>query len=620
MRRPVPDSAWRTAIVVCGIWLFESSSAIAATWPDEREIWTRVDSPSFSVYTNAGAERAEETARDLEVLREVIWTLLQTGGIESPPRTTVFLFRNRTSFQPYRDAVIGRRNAKAAGVFVAGDGRNYIAAASRSGRDRSSVVFHEFVHDFLSTWIPAAPLWFNEGLGEFFSTLQYEDDLATAGLPVRSHLQRLAAHDRLPIESLLAMTPDWDGYFEGSRNGVFYAQSWALTHYFFVGGGDRRVLQRYLEAIDASPNPDETPPPLVISVEQLEWRLDSYVRQRNFNYLRVPLSQRVDEIELVTERVSRDELLYELGNLLFHSSADNVADAAAHYREALRTNPRHAGAHGILGTLFYVEGRKSEAARHFAAATEALTTDYLPWLLHGENLLERIRGRSIGFDRAEPPPPPELVRARAMFERSIELNPDDPRAWAGLGATYLYETSVTAAGIDALNRSLELQPDAIDVVIHLIVLHLKADHRAIAHEIYRERLLPSANREMIEVGQRALAAWDVSEAGRLAARGRLDEARSMLERAISIVEEPGLERKLRNDLQNIDAVLEFNRLVSLYNEAVQAANNYEYARAIEILDRLESQTNDRELQNDVSHLRRTVEEFIKASERSKGAR
>lgn len=59
---------------------------------------------------------------------------------------------------------------------------------------------------------------------------------------------------------------------------------------------------------------------------------------------------------------------YEAGLAALLSSRTN--DAAAHYREALRLDPRHANAHGSLGVILEDQGQLAEALEHYRRALE----------------------------------------------------------------------------------------------------------------------------------------------------------------------------------------------------------------------------------------------------------
>ena len=75
---------------------------------------------------------------------------------------------------------------------------------------------------------PDLPLWLNEGLAELYSSFQLRGKKAAIGRPIDSHIHWLRDHALIPVGELFAIDHSSKDYNEGSRRGVFYAQSWAL--------------------------------------------------------------------------------------------------------------------------------------------------------------------------------------------------------------------------------------------------------------------------------------------------------------------------------------------------------------------------------------------------------
>ena len=95
-------------------------------------------------------------------------------------------------------------------------------------------------HYVVRTNAPRLPLWFNEGLAEFFSTFEYRKGELRIGLPKPSHVLWLRNHSAILIPALFAMDRDSKDYNEGTRRGIFYAQSWPLVHYLIARDSDLR--------------------------------------------------------------------------------------------------------------------------------------------------------------------------------------------------------------------------------------------------------------------------------------------------------------------------------------------------------------------------------------------
>src|SRR5262249_17246711 len=108
---------------------------------------------------------------------------------------------------------------------------NHIVLNGGSSSDPLHTVYHEFTHYFVASNLADAPLWFNEGLAECYSTFRADDREARIGEPVPEHLAFLRGQPLMPLPDLFAVGYATKDYHEGDRRGLFYAESWALVHY-----------------------------------------------------------------------------------------------------------------------------------------------------------------------------------------------------------------------------------------------------------------------------------------------------------------------------------------------------------------------------------------------------
>ncbi len=84
-------------------------------------------------------------------------------------------------------------------------------------------------------------VWYGEGVAELFSTIKEERDGFVLGLPVGSHvdfLQWTQFNGWIPLDALFATDPQSPNYNEDKRAGFFYAESWALLHFWLFGQTD----------------------------------------------------------------------------------------------------------------------------------------------------------------------------------------------------------------------------------------------------------------------------------------------------------------------------------------------------------------------------------------------
>src|SRR5205807_4599340 len=305
-----------------------STSALAIEPPREKERWTTLAIDELTVYSSADDYTTRSVASDLVRLRNALGVVTQLK-VRSPLPTRVFIFGDRRTFEQYSQAAIGR-SENLSGVFLSDrDGNHVLIAGSSKGVAR--VVYHELTHYFLRNTVSShVPLWFNEGLAEFYSTFTGSNDTVDVGRPVEEHLAWLRNEPLIPLKELFAINHDSKEYHEGNRQGVFYAESWALVHYLMIGNPARRdQLGTYVGLIaSGKPIDDAFQAAFHTSYDELERELRKYIRAFTMNYIRYTMAD-LKAVETPAPRpLPRDVQLVALADLLMHTNTPRSIAAA----------------------------------------------------------------------------------------------------------------------------------------------------------------------------------------------------------------------------------------------------------------------------------------------------
>ena len=212
-----------------------------------KDTWISVRTKNFTLVGNASEKEIRQVATRLEQFRDVFTRLLKGAKFETPVPTTVIVFKNMSSYKPFN---IGNN----AGYFQKGDDVNYITLSTElGGQNPYSIIYHEFVHLLVDNNLGNVPPWFNEGLAEYYSTFEIEEDRKVhLGELIPYHLQTLREDKLLPLRTLFAVDHYSPYYNEGSKRGVFYAESWALVHYLILSNNGQHFpqLSQFLNLTD----------------------------------------------------------------------------------------------------------------------------------------------------------------------------------------------------------------------------------------------------------------------------------------------------------------------------------------------------------------------------------
>jgi hypothetical protein len=497
--------------------------------PGSGDPWIEVQTEHFTLLSNAGQRTTVQIGTRLEQLWQVMAATF--ADIASRPPTWIYVFRDEAAISPFKMRADGRPDT-VAGYYVATPLANYIAIDASAGEGPFRAVYHEFVHYFLHNNLPYAPLWLNEGLAEYYSTVRIRGARADLGLPIDDHRQWLLEHDPIPLARLFLIDTDSPEYREGLGRGTFYAQSWALTHYLMSHPDKKRMnalMQEFRRGATA-----ESALSLVYGLDlpTLEPELKVYASGRT-----LPSQEwRFGDWEagpVVTQILERGEVRFRLGDLLTHRVPIQFAAAEEYLQAALAADSTRAAVYASLGQLRHEAGRYPESHAFNARAVELAPDDAGLRLGFGLSLLEEYFAPETGQPLTAPETPPLLFEAREHLRGSMALAHPGVEDDLAFGRTFLLDRGPVPEGISALIRVVDREPWRLDAVRDLIALKAHSGDRSGARSLLDTSLRPRATPELLRQAEMILAAEDLLAAKALADQERVDEAKTLLVQTMS---------------------------------------------------------------------------------------
>ena len=208
--------------------------------------WIEIHSAHFSVLTDAGDKRGREVALRMEQMRAVFGQLLLKEKLKMPVPITVIALKSDKQY----GMVAPAKQSMAGGFYVPGPDRVYIVL-NLFEADPWRAVAHPLAHYLLNYNYPPAQGWFDEGLAEYFGSIQIGRQVEIGGDPElapewhedifdelrrdpntpKSLTQLVSSPVWLSMVDLFTMKHDGSGAREGTHNTLYYAQSWMVVHY-----------------------------------------------------------------------------------------------------------------------------------------------------------------------------------------------------------------------------------------------------------------------------------------------------------------------------------------------------------------------------------------------------
>jgi tetratricopeptide (TPR) repeat protein len=576
--------------------LLSLADAPAARLPSKTETWIRLQTAHFTIYSNGSESKAKDIGLEFERLRAALGLLKPNLRINTPLPTTVYVFRNDSTFEPYKPLYRGKP-MPIGGLFQPTTDGNFIAVTATWNVDPRPRVYHEYLHDFVSNNLPPQPLWFSEGLAEFYSTFRATDTEVQIGRPVDDHVVRMRQEMLLSLERLFAVDRDSPEYNEQSRQGVFYAESWALVHYLMVGDPKRTAQLAQFLVLLAQGKPQREAFQEAFGAPDTSKMLTDlvgYARGHRFLYMRIPLKDLKVESETTKTALGWEEAVVALGNLLAHGPEEALPAAEAHFQAAVASKAAGADALAGLGFVRMRQDRNAEAQEYLQRAVAADSRDFQAHFRYGQLRMRALSHDPIPASGLEGDRRKTVEEARAAFRRSIELNASFPEAHAALGQTYLFESEGKAAdGIPELELAVKLLPSRADLALNLASLYARQGEEQ-KSEALLKTLGPAAKPILDQ--KRVHSDWNqnVNRVNSLLTDGKEDEAIALMEQIVANAAD-SLKPALQEELEKLCAGAARNRSVRKYNQANEHWNRGELKAALAGFEEVASTATDASL-------------------------
>ena len=214
--------------------------------PDVAELH-EVQTERVRVRSQSDLEEAQEVLAACEALLPFLTE--DTGG--RPKRLmTVFLFKDRKTYEAYLDAADMPGHKKAAGLALS---RHDVALVNGDGAGMERVLetaLHELSHLFMfGVTRSAMPSWYAEGFAETYGgggVFKWKDGkLTTRGVLAKRELDSIRGDGFIPLATFFQSNALTLIQSDKSKARGFYAQSWAFVRYMRTAAGDD-LQERFL--------------------------------------------------------------------------------------------------------------------------------------------------------------------------------------------------------------------------------------------------------------------------------------------------------------------------------------------------------------------------------------
>jgi Flp pilus assembly protein TadD len=432
--------------------------------------WFEARTAYFHLYSCGPTQEVARLAARLEQFREAYSNLAGAQAVASPP-IVVMAFPDHAAMQPFLPLHEGKP-ANLTAFFNRGSDQNLIVLAL-AGTNAGSlqVIFHEYSHLLLRHNQPYWPMWLTEGMAEIYATFEVRGGhRASLGNPIDHHVHLLEQKPLLPLRKLFAVTRDSPEYNEREHQGIFYAESWLLTHYLMFGANpaQKANFRQLTPLLRQGQSPEQAfTNALHTSLPAMEAQLRHYLARGEFEPFVLTVSPNLDTPRsFVTRGLPPMEVCYRLGDELLHIGQFEAAES--YFVQARKLAPQSPLPYEGLGLLAARRGQPDEAVRFLRQAMKLGPLNFLAHYTYAREQYLLAAGdatvRPLGNEAA--------TEIRTELQKSLALMPDFGPAHHLLGFFEMAQGEDLSAAEKQIERAVQLEPENQSYLLSLAQVQL----------------------------------------------------------------------------------------------------------------------------------------------------
>lgn len=507
-------------MMVLALCLAVITSPCFAQWDNSKNLpavdddWSRYESDNFELYSDNSERDARSILRDLEILRGVFLQEMELVERNRLP-VTVYAFDRDSDYEAYTRR-FDQEQKSTAGVYLRRQDRAIIMLRPMDDRESARrVVFHEYVHHMFLAIDEDPPIWFNEGMAELLAGIKIKKDGVEIGHPVSDRIQPLLEGKPLPLATLFTVSKNSRFYNSDSHAGLFYAQSWAILHYWKFGKSklDPEAVDRFMavagrkEALERTNIQSLFEECFGMDYAQMEKDLSRYIRRGRYNYSKVPLpdipgpeSYRKEDVDAAHIRIRLAELAVRMRSdaigLLVLIQEGEAANADPRIFETLGAEAW--GSQDFDAALQYWRQAFELGSNNSVVMREVARVEWKKWF---SNFLPTLRL-----------PPEVVVDLRKYLVTSIQLEPVQDEAYEMLAWVEGFSDKPNIANTGAVQQRFKLMKKKARTLLALSVGRERLGYPDQAIEMLKEihRFNPDA--WTLRAAKETLAKWEGTDA------------------------------------------------------------------------------------------------------------
>lgn len=464
---------------------------------DNPENWLEVRSQHFTVVTNSNEKAGRRIADQFERMRAVFHITFPQLAIDNESPIIVLAVKDDKEFRALEpQSYLAKGQLTLDGLFLRAPDKNYVLMRVDAAGDHPyAVIYHEYTHLILGKAAEWMPLWLNEGLAEFYQTTDIHEKEVDLGEPSPENVYLLGVSKMLPLATLFTIDANSPYYHEENKGSIFYAESWALTHYLKTKDRQEKArhLSDYQDLLMKNVDPVTAATRAFGDLQQLQSNLERYIGKGSFvPWFALSTAIEVDEAAFKVQPLTAVQTDAVRADFLAYN--ERIADAKPLLDRVLKEDPKNVSAHETMGFLEFRAGHLDEARKWYEQAVKLDSQSYVAHYYFAAISMSLAAQPSPATPVGTQPPgaapaPVDDPQVESSLRAAIKLNPSFAPAYERLAASEgSHQKNLDEAHLMALT-AVELDPGNINYRMTtanvLMEMNRGKDAIAVLHEALR---------------------------------------------------------------------------------------------------------------------------------------
>ena len=431
-------------------------AALVSTAAGQTDAWLQVRTPHFLVVSNAAEKDARLAAQKFEAMRSLFQRVFPEADLDTASPILVLAVQDKRSLQALEPSIyLDKAQVNLIGYFLSAPERNYILILLNApGAHPYAPIYHEYAHFVFSRMHQWMPLWLTEGIAEYYQNTEFFEDHVRLGKGDPGIQHTIDYNALLPLSTLFAVDPNSSYYHEQDKGSIFYAESWALTHY--LKDKDERDgthrLHDFLDLLQKNVDPMVAATQAFGDLEQLELDLRRHAVSGQYVVSEMPGTIDIDDSSFIVQPLSQTQADALRAELLAH--VGRTGGARSLLQDLLRNDPANVAARETMGYVAFREQNLDEARKWCQQAIKLDPNSFVALYFFAAASI-----RKGTTDKASQAAVEESLRT------VIKMNPSFAPAYEALAIFYAQRGTNLTEARDLIEKAVQLEPGVPEIRI-----------------------------------------------------------------------------------------------------------------------------------------------------------